>query len=73
MRSIGGRAGAPGSAEKADPLMVHPDVRRMLMDAKAFTEGFRALVLWTALAGRSARTSPQPKPSATRRTRWSGC
>ena len=32
----------------ADPLIVHPDVRRLLMDARAFTEGFRALVLWTA-------------------------
>ncbi|MBT2133692.1 acyl-CoA dehydrogenase C-terminal domain-containing protein [Croceibacterium sp. LX-88] len=40
---------APGSHAVADPLMVHPDVRRMLMDARAFTEGFRALVLWTAL------------------------
>jgi alkylation response protein AidB-like acyl-CoA dehydrogenase len=39
---------APGSTDSADPLIVHPDVRRMLMDAKAFTEGFRALVLWTA-------------------------
>lgn len=35
--------------QKADPLFVHPDVRRMLMDAKAFTEGFRALCLWGAL------------------------
>ncbi len=35
--------------EKADPLFVHPDVRRMLMDAKAFTEGMRALVLWGTL------------------------
>lgn len=35
-------------AASADPLIVHPDVRRMLMDARAFTEGFRALVLWTA-------------------------
>ncbi|MEO5597413.1 MAG: acyl-CoA dehydrogenase C-terminal domain-containing protein, partial [Novosphingobium sp.] len=35
--------------QKADPLFVHPDVRRMLMDAKAFTEGFRALYLWGAL------------------------
>ncbi|HSG55237.1 MAG TPA: acyl-CoA dehydrogenase C-terminal domain-containing protein [Paracoccaceae bacterium] len=33
----------------ADPLIVHPDVRRMLMDARAFAEGFRALVLWTAV------------------------
>ncbi|MBO9519481.1 MAG: acyl-CoA dehydrogenase [Porphyrobacter sp.] len=40
---------APGSDAVADPLVVHPDVRRMLMDARAFTEGFRALVLWTAL------------------------
>ena len=31
---------------KADPLFVHPDVRRMLMDAKTFTEGMRALSLW---------------------------
>ncbi len=39
---------AAGSKAEADPLIVHPDVRRLLMDAKAFTEGFRALVLWTA-------------------------
>src|SRR5688572_7365134 len=39
---------APGSKAAADPLVVHPDVRRLLMDARAFTEGFRALVLWTA-------------------------
>ena len=35
--------------EKADTLFVHPDVRRMLMDAKAFTEGMRALYLWGSL------------------------
>ena len=35
--------------EKADTLMVHPDVRRMLMDARAFTEGMRALALWAGL------------------------
>ncbi|MFA7596325.1 MAG: acyl-CoA dehydrogenase C-terminal domain-containing protein [Novosphingobium sp.] len=35
--------------QPADPIIVHPDVRRMLMDAKAFTEGMRALVLWGAL------------------------
>ena len=39
---------APGSPQ-SDSLIVHPDVRRMLMDARAFTEGFRALVAWTAL------------------------
>jgi alkylation response protein AidB-like acyl-CoA dehydrogenase len=31
---------------KADTLFVHPDVRRMLMDAKAMTEGLRALCIW---------------------------
>jgi alkylation response protein AidB-like acyl-CoA dehydrogenase len=46
-----GRAltGAADPGEKADPLFVHPDVRRMLMDAKAFTEGMRALALWGGL------------------------
>jgi alkylation response protein AidB-like acyl-CoA dehydrogenase len=39
----------PGSKAAADPLVAHPDVRRMLMDARAFTEGMRALVAWTAL------------------------
>ena len=34
---------------KADHLFVHPDVRRMLMEAKAFNEGARALILWGAL------------------------
>ncbi|MGI8943608.1 MAG: acyl-CoA dehydrogenase C-terminal domain-containing protein [Qipengyuania sp.] len=34
---------------QADPIFVHPDVRRMLMDAKAFTEGQRALCMWAAL------------------------
>jgi hypothetical protein len=34
---------------KADSIMVHPDVRRMLLDARAFNEGARALCLWAAL------------------------
>ena len=43
-----GRAltGPAEPAAKADPLLVHPDVRRMLMDAKAITEGLRALCIW---------------------------
>jgi len=46
-----GRAltGPAEPGEKADTLFVHPDVRRMLMDAKAYTEGMRALCLWGAL------------------------
>src|SRR5688572_21680252 len=34
---------------KADTLFVHPDVRRMLMEGKAFNEAARALILWGAL------------------------
>lgn len=33
----------------ADPIIVHPDVRRMLLTMKAFTEGARALALLTAM------------------------
>ncbi len=46
-----GRAltGPKDPEEKADPIFVHADVRRMLMDAKAYTEGMRALALWGAL------------------------
>jgi hypothetical protein len=32
----------------ADPIIVHPDVRRNLMDQKSFSEGSRALILWGA-------------------------
>ncbi len=35
----------------ADPIIVHPDVRRMLMDQKVFVEAGRAFTLWTALQG----------------------
>jgi len=42
----------PKLADKsADPIIVHPDVRRMLLNAKSFNEGARALVVWTALHG----------------------
>jgi alkylation response protein AidB-like acyl-CoA dehydrogenase len=34
---------------KADSIIVHPDVRRMLMEARAYIEPGRALVLWGAL------------------------
>jgi alkylation response protein AidB-like acyl-CoA dehydrogenase len=40
--------GAKDPDAKADPIIVHPDVRRMLMEAKAYTEGLRALCLWGA-------------------------
>ena len=46
-----GRAltGPAEPGEKADTLFVHPDVRRMLMEGKSWTEGLRALCLWGAL------------------------
>ncbi len=46
-----GRAvtGAENPDGPADPLIVHPDIRRMLMDQKSFVEGARALTLWGAL------------------------
>jgi alkylation response protein AidB-like acyl-CoA dehydrogenase len=43
---------------KADPIIVHPDVRRMLMEAKAWNEAGRALVLWGALMVDLTRKSP---------------
>ena len=35
----------------ADPIIVHPDVRRVLMTMRAFNEAARAFVIWTALQG----------------------
>ncbi len=42
-------AGERDSDAKADTLMVHPDVRRMLMQIRAWNEGSRALILWGSL------------------------
>src|SRR5690606_35039902 len=45
-RSLSG----PKAADKpADPIIVHPDIRRKLMTMRAINEAGRALVLWTAL------------------------
>lgn len=41
--------GAQNPDGPADPLIVHPDVRRMLMNQKSFVEGARALILWGAM------------------------
>ena len=48
---IQGRAlsGAAAPDKKADPIIVHPDIRRNLMNIRAFNEAGRALILWTAL------------------------
>jgi alkylation response protein AidB-like acyl-CoA dehydrogenase len=45
-----GRAvtGAENPTGPADPLIVHPDIRRNLMEQKSFVEGARALTFWGA-------------------------
>lgn len=47
---IQGRAltGAKSPDKAADPILVHPDVRRMLLTQRAYAEGCRALVAWVA-------------------------
>ncbi|WP_283967617.1 acyl-CoA dehydrogenase C-terminal domain-containing protein [Tritonibacter sp. AK171] len=40
--------GAKNPDGPADPLIVHPDIRRNLMDQKSFAEGARAFILWGA-------------------------
>lgn len=53
-----GRAvtGAENPDGPADPLIVHPDIRRNLMDQKSFVEGARAFTYWGAhLIDRSVR------------------
>ena len=52
-RAVTGVANPDGPA---DPLIVHPDIRRSLMDQKSFIEGARAFTLWGAhLIDRSVR------------------
>src|SRR5215216_1381295 len=45
----------------ADPIIVHPDVRRMLMTMRAFNEAARALILWTSLQGDIVHRSDDEK------------
>jgi alkylation response protein AidB-like acyl-CoA dehydrogenase len=48
---VQGRAlkGAAAPEKPADPIIVHPDVRRMLLKARAMTEAARALAIWTGM------------------------
>jgi acyl-CoA dehydrogenase len=57
-RSLSGPK-APDKA--ADPIIVHPDVRRNLMTMRAFNEAARAFVLWTALKSDVAHRSDDAK------------
>jgi alkylation response protein AidB-like acyl-CoA dehydrogenase len=57
-----GRAltGAKNAAAPADPILVHPDVRRMLLTMRAVTEGARALAYWVGMAIDRANKDPDP-------------
>jgi acyl-CoA dehydrogenase len=57
---VQGRAltGARDAGKPADPIIVHPDVRRMLLEIRAFNEAARAAVIWVALSSDEARRSP---------------
>ncbi len=65
-----GRALVPHLREaeaKADPIIIHPDIRRMLMEGRALNEGARALVLWGALQvdiSRKAQTEEEREAAA---------
>ncbi|MCB5945062.1 acyl-CoA dehydrogenase C-terminal domain-containing protein [Acidocella sp. KAb 2-4] len=43
-------AGAKAQDKPADPIIVHPDVRRMLLTMRAYNEGCRAMGVWVAQA-----------------------
>jgi acyl-CoA dehydrogenase len=64
---IQGRAlsGAKAPKKKADPIIVHPDIRRSLMTIRAFNEAGRAFLLWTALKSDIAHRSADEKERQT--------
>ncbi|MEO6092024.1 MAG: acyl-CoA dehydrogenase C-terminal domain-containing protein [Novosphingobium sp.] len=48
----------------ADPIIVHPDVRRMLMTARCYTEGCRALGQWVSRALDAEKRESEPEARA---------
>ena len=60
-RALTGRVNEAGPA---DPILAHPDVRRMLLEVRAFNEGARALLLWGALQADLAEAAHDPKARA---------
>jgi len=53
--------GAKYPDKQADPLLVHPDVRRMLLTMKAYNEGNRALALFAARLVDTSKHHPDAK------------
>ena len=58
-------SGPKNPAGKADPIIVHPDIRRSLMTIRAFNEAGRAFLLWTALKSDIAHRSADEKERQT--------
>ena len=58
MRSLSGPKNPGGPA---DPIVVHPDVRRMLLTQKAFAEGGRALIYYASTQGDILTRSQDPE------------
>ena len=58
-----GRAltGAKNPEKPADPLLVHPDIRRTLLEIRSFNEAARALALWCALQSDISHRSSDAK------------
>ncbi len=54
-------SGVKAPDKKADPIIVHPDIRRKLMTMRAYNEGGRALILWTAIKSDVAHRSGDEK------------
>jgi acyl-CoA dehydrogenase len=54
-------SGPKAPDKKADPIIVHPDIRRSLMTMRAFNEAGRALMLWSAIKSDVAHRSGDDK------------
>ena len=61
MRSL---SGTKAKDKDADPIIVHPDVRKMLLTAKAYAEGARALQVFCTLLLDKAHSHPDEKVRA---------
>jgi len=59
-------SGVKNPSGPADPIIVHPDVRRMLMTMRAYNEGCRAITAWVsrALDAEKRATDPEVKQRA---------
>jgi len=53
-------AGPKAPDRPSDPIIVHPDVRKNLLAARAFTEGGRALAYWVGRQLDTAERHPDP-------------